>query len=128
MVGLNAITRHLESVIAAGSDKPDRVAVIFLPQPHDLVIYSHLPALCMLASKAGPNSSPIRLVHFKVKTEDKLVQALALPRVGVVGVFEDGANASVIEYVRDRLPAIRAPLLDDANSGQYLAVKIGSSG
>lgn len=125
-VGLNAITRHLESILdlaPAGqplaSDAPSDIvvgantlalgqadsssrqspripAVVLLPEPRDAIIYEHLPVLALMASRKTPSAPPTRLVHLHATAETKLAAALALPRAGAIAIFEGESTSAAV--------------------------------
>jgi hypothetical protein len=59
--------------------------------------------------------------------EASLAKALGIPRVGALGIMEaaEGANP-LIEYVRERVQAVRVPWFEEATGGKYLEVAIGA--
>ena len=57
--------------------------------------------------------------------EDRLKAVLGIPRVGIVGLVDGAPSASsLIELVREEVPELEVPWLQEAVKGAYLAVKI----
>ena len=66
-----------------------------------------------------------RLVVLSKGAEQRLGSALAIPRVGVIGLSRDAPeSAALMEFVRQRVPEVEAPWLDEIAAGSYLPVKI----
>ena len=90
-------------------------------------LYSHLPLLTKAASLAVPSSPPIRIVLLPEGAEDRLKTALGIPRVGMVGLIDGAPSASsLVELVRQNVPELEVPWLEEAVKGAYLAVKINT--
>ena len=52
---------------------------------------------------------------------------LGIPRVGMVGLIDGAPSASsLIELVRQNVPELEVPWLEEAVKGAYLAVKINT--
>lgn len=102
------------------------LAVVFIPsssQPS--VLYSHLPFLTKAASLAVPSSPPTRIMLLPEGAEDRLKTVLCIRRVGMVGLIDDAPNtSSLIEFIRDNVPELEVPWLQEAVMGAYLDVKI----
>ena len=91
------------------------------------VLYSHLPLLTKTASLAVPSSPSTRIISLPEEAEDRLKAALGIPRVGVVGLIDGAPNASsLIELIRQNVPELKVPWLQEAVKGTYLAVKINA--
>ncbi|MCJ1455685.1 hypothetical protein MMC28_006041 [Mycoblastus sanguinarius] len=149
-LGFNTTTRYLESL--AVQSIPQRIqsqdpnstlkvnqgrsegqpvnlqplAAVFVPRSgQSSILHSHLPLLTQTASLALSSSPPTRLVILPKGAEDRLSSALAIPRVGLVGLIHDAPNAApLIEFVRQHVPIVKVPLLQEASAGAYLPVEI----
>ncbi len=92
------------------------------------VLYSHLPLLTKAASFAVPSSPPTRVIPLPAGAEDRLKTVLGIPRVGLVGLIDGAPKASsLIELIRQNVPELEVPWLQDAVKGAYLAVKINAT-
>ena len=90
-------------------------------------LYSHLPLLTKAASLAVPSSPPIRIITLPQGAEDRLKTTLGIPRVGMVGLIDGAPSASsLIELIRERVPEMEVPWLQEAVKGAYLGVKINT--
>jgi ribonuclease P/MRP protein subunit POP3 len=140
-VGLNTTSRHLETEAAlskpgalttedkgnkANQASGQRLAVVFLPKPRDNLVYSHLPLLCYTSSaNQEDRAQQTRLVLLDPSSERTLAAAMGLPRVGVVGVFDDAPGAgSLLGYVRENVDPVKIPWLEKALSGQWMGTNV----
>lgn len=143
-VGVNSTTRHLEHLAqaaapnqqpqAAAADEADaphapeslrHLPLIFTLQPPSSITTSHLPLLTQTASRSLPASESARLVPLKPASEAKLAAALGLPRVGVIGIMDDAPGARpLLEYARQKVPAMDVPWLREACEARYLDVNV----
>ena len=152
-IGFNATTRYLEdlakrSTAARGSrhgsqedtakdsnvvtlDRSETetympLAAIFVPHSDQhAMLYAHIPLLAKLTSSAFTTVPSTRLVVLSKGAEQRLGSALAIPRVGVIGLSRDAPeSAALMEFVRQRVPEIEIPWLDEIAAGSYLPVKI----
>lgn len=90
-----------------------------------LALHSCLPLLAKVASLSAPSSPSIRIVTLPEGAEDRLKAALGIPRVGMVGLIDGAPSAlSLIEVIRENVPELEVPWLQEAVKGAYLAVKI----
>ena len=151
-VGFNTTTRYLEllartsisntdedkhsgAVVAITPARPSLdpinikpLAAVFVPRSgQPPVLYSHLPLLTKAASLAVPSSPSTRIISLTEGAETRLKTVLGIPRVGMVGLIDGAPNASsMIEYIRERVPDLEVPWLQEAIKGTYLAVKINA--
>ena len=137
-VGFNSTTRHLEELArrsASLKDEPGSgnpsvqlktLAVVFIPSfEKPSIMYSHLPLLAKTASQASPSMSATRVVILPKGAEERLSAALAIPRVGLVGLLNEAPNAaSMVEFIRYIVPDIAIPWFKEAAEGVYLPVAI----
>jgi ribonuclease P/MRP protein subunit POP3 len=154
LVGLSSITRHLETLtnygrvsgITLGVEAlpakplktpealienvapPRRIAAVFVSRPSQpSVLHFHLPQLIATASLAYPNHVPIRLVQLPKGCEARLCSSLGLPRAAFVAIMEDAPHGkSMIDFVRETVPAIQVEWLKQVQSPQYRPVKINA--
>jgi len=119
VVGLNSVTRQLS---ATTSEANVALTVIFLSRPKDAIIYSHLPTLCAMKSARHHSHPSVRVVLLGEETDAQLAEALALPRVGVIGISDENPWQGLVSFVRDKLPAISIPDVNDTS--QYQSVRI----
>ena len=145
-VGFNTTTKHLELLARKSSRSTNEVddsgavaavktsanlkplAAIFVPRfSQPSVLYSHLPLLTKAASLAVPSSPSTRIIPLPEGAADRLKTALNISRVGVVGLIDGAPNAlSLIELIRQQVPELEVPWLQEAVKGTYLAVKINA--
>ncbi|KAF2431770.1 hypothetical protein EJ08DRAFT_557761, partial [Tothia fuscella] len=138
-VGFNSTSRHLESMISPNVTTEEKspqapkskqttklLAAIFLTAAStNYLPYSHLPTLASLASSTHPESPAIRLVQLGNTSESKLSEALGIPRIGIIGVFEDAPNAApLMGYVREHVEAVNVPWTKDVGKGNWLGTRI----
>ena len=102
------------------------LAAVFVPNSDQhAMLYAHIPLLARLTSSAFTTMPSTRLVVLSKGAEQRLGSALAIPRVGVIGLSRDAPeSAALMEFVRQRVPEIEAPWLDEIAAGSYLPVKI----
>ena len=147
-VGLNSTTRHLErlsspvipilskdsirgntTTISETADtgvvhREHHLAIIFILQSCSNIARAHLPILVRTASAAHAALPPTILVPLSVSAQAKLAEALGQPRVGMLGVMEEAPSAhTLIASVRERVPPIEVPWLEEAIAGRYLDMK-----
>ena len=86
-----------------------------------------MPLLTATASLATPTTSPIRLVTLPKGAEARLCAALALPRVGFLGLMDGAPHATpLVEYVREHVPSVEVPWLKEAAVAKYLPLKVSA--
>lgn len=86
-----------------------------------------MPLLVATASLASPSSAPIGLVTLPKGAEARLSVALALPRVGFVGLMDGAPHAApLVEYVREHIPNVEVPWLKEAVAANYLPTKVNA--
>lgn len=91
------------------------------------ILYAHLPFLTKAASLAVPSSPSTRIISLPEGAEDQLKTVLCIPRVGMVGLIDGAPNSSsLIEFIRDNVPELEVPWLQEAAMGAYLDVKINT--
>lgn len=102
------------------------VAAVFVAHSdHHAMLYAHIPLLAKMISSAFAIIPSMRLVVLSKGAEQRLGSALAIPRVGVIGLSGDAPeSAALMEFVRQRVPEIEVPWLDEVAAGIFLPVKI----
>jgi len=155
IVGLNSVIRRLEdlsqkskptNVSTEGKDKEgeaerqpsDEVdGSKELPQTqHFSVIWAshspeklkeHLPQLVATACLARPNLLATRVIQIPKAFDARLCQALGLPRVSCIGLLEDAPHSKpLVDLVRESVPAVEVPWLQEIQKSVYLPVKINA--
>lgn len=145
-VGFNTTTQYLELLAQRSSKSTNEVnssgataavktsanlkplAAVFVSRSSQPpVLYSHLPLLTKAASLAIPSSPSTRIISLPEGAAERLKAVLGIPRVGVVGLIDGAPNASsLIELIRQQVPELEVPWLQEAVKGTYLAVKINA--
>jgi len=132
LVGVNSITRQLEIEISPNQDKgaSPKLVAVFILGSRDSIIHSHLPVMCALASRSRSAGHAIRVVYLDADAHRQLGQALALPRVGVIGILSEEepdcstALKDLISFSRDHLSPAKCSILDQSVKGLYQPLKI----
>lgn len=118
LVGLNCITRHLESQsrqacpqsldMQIPSDNPKHLAVIVTTWPSvPAVLTSHLYVLLQTSSLLYPNLPQTRLVTLPRSSEKRLCSALGVARAGFIGIFDSApCSTAVTEFCLANIPGI----------------------
>ena len=88
--------------------------------------YTFLPSLiAQIAHTQSSHRPQTLLVPLSIHSEAKLSSALGIPRVGVVGVFEDAPGAEALqEYVRDNVALVDVPWVGEVGDGRWLGTRI----
>jgi ribonuclease P/MRP protein subunit POP3 len=91
------------------------------------ILHAHLPQLVATASLAHPESPAIRLVQLTRGSEERLCEALGLPRVSFIGLIEGAPHSgSLVDLIRDCVSPVEVPWLVEAKEAKYLPAKINS--
>lgn len=151
-VGFNTTTRHLEDLAqkCTGNTAPESTSpgpvmehraqvdshsiiqkplvAIFVPRAEQpKILHSHLPVLIQAASLGSSALPPIRLVPLASGAEARLIKALGIPRVGLVGLMDNAPAASqLIQLVRTQVPVVEIPWLQESISGVFLPTTINT--
>ena len=89
------------------------------------MLYAHIPLLAKMTSSAFATLPSTRLVVLSKGAEQRLGSALAIPRVGVIGLTRDAPESTALmEFVRQRVHEIEVPWLEEVAAGSCLPVKI----
>ncbi|KUJ19037.1 uncharacterized protein LY89DRAFT_695738 [Mollisia scopiformis] len=153
VVGLNSILRHLQSLSRASRPEqadsrldanteeeetliPDdsiplqHFSVIFALQPAPTtptLLTTHLPTLIYTSSLAHPSLPPTRLIPLSNPQTTQLKTLLSLARTSHIGILSSAPGAeALIAVVRETVPEIKIPWLDEVKRGEYLGVKINA--
>ncbi|KAK9775075.1 hypothetical protein SCAR479_08349 [Seiridium cardinale] len=146
-VGLSAVTRFLQSESAeTGKEAKDKSqdlncqessqgtassapysAVFIARSGQPSILNSHLPQLIAVASRKNPSSEPIRLVGFSKACQDRLSEALGIPRVSVIGLRHNAPNSKVlVDYTRQHVPVIDIAWFKESQDPQFKDTKINT--
>lgn len=150
-IGFNSTTRYLEVLAQDSGPSTDErlyplmaiktsarrsldpanikpLAAVFISRSSQPpILCSHLPLLTKTASLAVPSSPSTRIVSLPGGAEDRLKTILGIPRVAMVGLIDGAPNASpIIQLIRQKVPELDVPWLQEAAKGAYLAVKINA--
>lgn len=108
------------------SSRQKRLLAVFVPSKRESSkLYSHLPILVKTASMAFPHLPAIRLVTLPTEAENRLSEALKIPRVGLIGLECDAPGVSALaEVVRADVPELIVPWLQESKAGSYLPADI----
>lgn len=81
-----------------------------------------------VASKSLQLEEPIRLMGFSRDSEERLSACMGIPRVTSVALRGDGLAQlkAVVDFVRERVPAIESLWLEQATKGVYHETKINT--
>ena len=103
-----------------------QLLAVFVPSMRESSkLYSHLPILVKTASMAFPHLPAIRLVTLPTEAENRLSEALKIPRVGLIGLECDAPGVSALaEVIRADVPDLIVPWLQESKAGSYLPVDI----
>lgn len=143
LVGLNSITRHLESqsrkacpaslgTPIPSSDVPANpqrhLAVVVTTWPSVTpILTSHLHKLLQTSSLLHPNLPPTRLVVLPRISEKRLCNALGVPRAGLIGVFDGAPSATaVIDFCLANVPEMEVGEWLKADKSAFMPLKINT--
>lgn len=91
------------------------------------ILHAHLPQLVATASLAYPESPATRLIQLPRGSEERLCEALGLPRVSFIGLAEGAPHSgSLVDLIRGCVSPVEVPWLVEAKEAEYLPVKINS--
>lgn len=81
-----------------------------------------------VASKSQQLSEPIRLVGFSKACEERLSACMGIPRVTSVALRANdlAQSKALVSFVRDRVPVIEVPWLEQVGKGEYHETKINT--
>jgi len=91
------------------------------------ILNEHLPQLVTTASLAYPDLPPTRLVELPKGSDARLCDALSIPRVSFFGILEGAPHSkALVDLVRECVPEVEIPRLQQAKESRYLPVKINT--
>lgn len=145
-IGLSKVSRSLERlsvppapcptsgdqdqkpVNSSGGPEAAPYAVVFVARSgQSPAFHSHFPQMVAMASISLPAGQSIRLVGFSKACEDRLSSCLGIPRTSCIAIRDNPHVArGIIEFVRDRVPSMEVPWLQEAHNGQFLETKINT--
>ncbi|KAI0386271.1 hypothetical protein F5Y04DRAFT_119400 [Hypomontagnella monticulosa] len=142
-VGVTAITRHLQEITSQARDSsmmeiedeslnqgasPPFYSVIFVARSgQPSALNGHLPQMVAVASKSYPGRTPIRLVGLSKSCEDRLSEALGIPRVSCIGLREEAPNSkALVEFTRQHVPIIEILWLEEAKQAEHRETNINT--
>ena len=103
---------HFSAIFAIRSSQPP-------------ILYAHLPQLVVTASLARPELPPTRLVQLPKGSDDRISEALGLPRASFIGLLEGAPNSrSLLDLIRDIVQPVEIPWIAEVKESKYLPVKI----
>ena len=102
------------------------MAAVFVPRSdQSSILNSHLPLLIKAAALGSPSFPSPRLVTLGRGAEKRLNDAVSTPRVALVGLIADAPGAEgLIDSIRQGVPELDIPWLDNTARGGYLPVNI----
>jgi hypothetical protein len=107
-------TRHISAIFVSRSSQPS-------------ILHAHLPLLIASASQAHPSLPTTRLLQLPKGSEARLAAALGLPRVNFITLLDAAPHSKpLIDYVRENVAELDVRWLEEAQSEQYLPVKINA--
>lgn len=117
----------MEQHVTHKDSHPTFSAIFVSRHSQPSILHDHLPQLLATASLGHPESPAIRLVQLPKGSEERLCEALRLPRVSHIGLFEGAPHSkSLIDLIRDCVSTIEIPWMK-ATEAKYLPVKINST-
>lgn len=101
-------------------------SAIFVPRSSQpAILNAHLPQLIATASLSHPELPATRLVQLPKGCDARLCEALGLSRVSFIGLLDSAPHCkSLVDVVRECVPEIEVPWLQEAKKSVYLPVKI----
>jgi RNase P subunit Pop3 len=102
-------------------------AIFVLRSSQPSILHAHLPQLIATASLAHPKLPTTRLVQLPKGCDERLCEVLGLPRVSFIGLLESAPHSRyLLDVVREFVPEIEVPWLQEAKKSDYLPVKINA--
>jgi ribonuclease P/MRP protein subunit POP3 len=87
----------------------------------------HLPQMVASASAEETAYPPTRLVGYSKPCEDRLSEALGIPRASSVAVRNGAPNsAALVEFVRNHIPPVEIKWIDEAKDPNYKPLKLNA--
>ncbi|KAI0015937.1 hypothetical protein F4780DRAFT_783717 [Xylariomycetidae sp. FL0641] len=136
-VGLPAVTRRLQDAISRRSNSSTSKTTQPLDNLYSVIVIArsgqpnafndHLPQMVAMASKSHPSHAPIRLVGLSKACEDRLSEALGIPRASCIAIYKDAPNSkALVDYARQHVPILEMPWFEEASQAEYQETKINT--
>ncbi|KAF1925635.1 uncharacterized protein M421DRAFT_102971 [Didymella exigua CBS 183.55] len=105
------------------------MVVLTHPQPSLSPSHAHIPTLLHLATRqTTPTtkvSEPTRLVALSTSNDARFANALHIPRVGAIGIYEDSPGAKAVEeYVRKHVGLTECLWVDEATKPEWRGLNV----
>jgi len=115
----------IESQAAASPSASVHFSAIFvLRSSQPTILHAHLPQLISTASLAYPGHPPTRLVQLPKGCDERVGEALGLPRASFIGLLEGAPHSeALVDLIRQCVEAIEIPWVKET---KYLPVKINT--
>lgn len=99
------------------------------PQPSLSPSHAHIPTLLHLATlQSTPKADvaePTRLIPLPTSSDARFANALHIPRVGAIGVYEGAPGAKVLEdYVRKHVGLTECVWVDEAVKPEWRGLNV----
>ena len=127
IIGLQSNWRRLEEQARdPQGQEGGKLTILFccrdaLPEP----AVDALLRLVAVASRAKDATNAIRLLSIAEKSEQEIASTLGLRRAAIVGICEANPRAGpLVRYLRENMPPLQAPWLDESPLPTYLPVKV----
>ncbi|KAK7181104.1 hypothetical protein DPSP01_003545 [Paraphaeosphaeria sporulosa] len=144
LIGLNSVTRHLESLAAhaappsapshakADPPSPDAtpprpLSIVLIPHNHPpaSLPHAHIPTLVHLCTMTSQKDKATRLLAVPPGCEPVIAEALHIPHVGALGIFEGAPGAdALVAYVRENVDVTRCAWIEEAIGPEWKGTRI----
>ncbi|KAL5432286.1 hypothetical protein PMIN06_012058 [Paraphaeosphaeria minitans] len=144
LIGLNSVTRHLESLAAhtappsapshakADAPPPDAtpprpLSIVLIPHNHPpaSLPHAHIPTFVHLCTMTSQKDKAIRLLAVPPGCEPAIAEALHIPHVGALAIFEGAPGAdALVAYVREHVAVTRCAWIEEAMGPEWKDTKI----
>jgi ribonuclease P/MRP protein subunit POP3 len=143
-IGLSTVTRSLQAsaardgtsaqagdsdvVMSDGARDGQIYSAVFVARAgYPNVLSNHLPQMVAVASASHSSSPPTRLVGLSKACQDRLSDALGIPRVSCIGLREGASNSkALLDYTREHVPVTVGAWLREAHDADYKDTKINT--
>jgi ribonuclease P/MRP protein subunit POP3 len=153
LVGINSITRHLETLTAKnapsttpvaasksreeelghGARRPLSMVIVTNPKPAQSIAHAHLPTLVHLSvlrpssttSSSAPTPTVTRLISLATSTDARLASKLHIPRLGALAIVEGAPGANALEeFVREKVGLAECKWIGEALKAEWRGASI----
>lgn len=106
--------------------KPLSVIVLTHPQPSLSPSHAHIPTLLHLTTlQTTPESEPTRLITLPTSNDARFANALHIPRVSAIGIYQGAPGAKAVEeYVRKHVGLTECPWVDEAVKPEWKGLNV----